>query len=273
LNRLSLSDVALRAVTSIAIPETLWAMARCLEQADFGSVALLTDQERPAGSDPQIDWQRIEQIHNREDYSEFILRKLVDHVDRPHVLIVQWDGFITNTSCWTEEFLNYDYIGAPWPQFADGRDVGNGGFSLRSKRLIELTASLDFPPGRPEDIAICRDQRTALEGRGVRFAPRDLAERFSFERGPRTRSFGFHGLFNFPLVLRPDELGRRLDELDPVLLAGRDGADLLVALAGGDLRQAWHLAGRRVARNGWSTTDLLLRARMATAVLRGGLGS
>ena len=83
-----------------------------------------------------------------------------------------------------------------------------------------------------------------------------------------TRSFGFHGLFNFPLVLRPDELRGRLEELDPILLAGRDGADLLVELARGDLRQAWRLADRRVAGNGWSSTDLLLRARIATAALR-----
>ena len=31
------------------------------------------------------------------------------------MLIVQDDGFIINKNLWDEEFLSYDYIGAPWP--------------------------------------------------------------------------------------------------------------------------------------------------------------
>ena len=32
-----------------------------------------------------------------------------------HFLLIQWDGHAVNAAAWTDEFLAYDYIGAPWP--------------------------------------------------------------------------------------------------------------------------------------------------------------
>lgn len=41
--------------------------------------------------------------------------KLLDsYIETPHVLVVQYDGFILNPDAWTDEFLEYDYVGAPW---------------------------------------------------------------------------------------------------------------------------------------------------------------
>ena len=270
MSRLSLPDVALRAVTSIAVPETIWAMERCLDEVEFGSVELLTDQEDIPVSDARIDLQRIEPIGSREDYSEFMLRGLVNHVEQAHVLVVQWDGFVIDASRWTDRFLDYDYIGAPWPQFGDGLNVGNGGFSLRSRRLLEMTAQSSFVGRHPEDVAICRERRGALERDGIRFAPEPLAEQFSFERGPRTRSFGFHGLFNFPVVLAEDELQSRLAQLDPRLLGARDGADLILGLARrGDVREAWRLAGRRRDAGAGKSIERSLLPRLAIASVAG----
>ena len=219
-------------------------MERWLDRVAFGSALLLTDQ--PV-SHSRIACIRIEALKNRRDYSEFVLRQLSRYIDLPNVLIVQWDSFVLDASRWTGEFLEYDYIGAPWPQF-EQNDVGNGGFSLRSKRLLDLTASPEFQGGHPEDVAICRGSRVTLEGSGIRIAPRELATQFAFERGPQQASFGFHGLFNFPKVLSEGELDSCLKKLDTKLLSGRDGADLIVELARrGQKALAWEMAKRRRA--------------------------
>lgn len=267
MSRVSLPQVALRAVTSVAIPETVAALRRSIDQVVFGSVELLTDREPSADAHPAIKWTRIEPIKNRQEYSDFILRRLAEHVDLPHVLVIQWDGFVLDGSRWTDAFLSFDYIGAPWPQFSDDHDVGNGGFSLRSRRLLELTAAPDFRRGHPEDVAICRTNRTFLESRGIRFAPAPCASRFAFERRQDAETFGFHGLFNFPTVLRPADLETTLRQLDPGLIATRDGADLIMELArSGKRREAWRLARRRWSHAPWTRANLQLWRRLIMAL-------
>jgi hypothetical protein len=130
---------------------------------------------------------------------------------------VQWDGFVLDATQWAPQFLEYDYVGAPWPQFSDGRDVGNGGFSLRSRRLLEACRDPRFRAAHPEDVAICRLNRDLLEREhGIRFADRSTAERFAFERTePDGPTFGFHGVFNMIPALGADgfwEVYRGLDD-------------------------------------------------------------
>jgi hypothetical protein len=266
LSRLKLPHVVLCAATGVAVSETLRSMERCLDQVEFGSALLLTDQE-PVITHPEISWRRIAAIWSREAYSEFVLRELARHVDLPHALVVQWDGFVVDASRWRDEFLDYDYIGATWPQFDDEHNVGNGGFSLRSKRLLDFTASAEFPGHHPEDVSICRTYRALLERKGLRFAPAEVAGRFSFERGAPTESFGFHGLFNFPRVLPAAELNRVLKHLDPGLLSNRDGADFILQLAErGDLAQAWRLALSRHSNQAVSASFRFWRGLLAATV-------
>ena len=267
MSRLKLPHVALCAVTSVAVRETIRSLERCLDHVDFGTALLLTDRE-PVLTHPEIRWCRVEPITSRQDYSEFVVRELARHVDLPHALVVQWDGFVVAASRWCEEFLAYDYIGATWPQFDDGHNVGNGGFSLRSKRLLDFTASDAFPGRHPEDVSICRTYRDLLERNGMRFAPAELARRFSFERGTPRQSFGFHGLFNFPAVLSESELDRILDELDSRLLSGRDGADLILEIARrGRVSQAWRLALSRRSRDRRVPTNLRFWNRLLAATV------
>jgi hypothetical protein len=256
------------AVTGIALPETVRAMERCLAQVEFGRALLLADRAPDALPDA-IEWRQVEPLSSHAVYSRFILRNLATHVETPYLLLVQWDGFVIDAAQWRAEFVDYDYVGAPWPQFDDDRTVGNGGFSLRSRRLLELTASADFVAGHPEDIAICRTNRDFLETAGIRFAPPHVAERFAFERGPPSRTFGFHGLFNFPLVLPSEELQPTVDSLPPTLLTGRDGADLILTLAArGHRGWAWRLAFRRRAHAPWSSGNIRFWAKLLNLSLR-----
>ena len=139
------------------------------------------------------------QINSRQAYSKFILQELHKHIHTDFVLIVQWDGYIINPDAWSDQFLDYDYIGAVWPWHPEGKRVGNGGFSLRSKKLCELTASPDFAyADLNEDDLICHVNKDFLENHGIKFAPEEIARYFSFERElSNIKTFGFHGDFNF----------------------------------------------------------------------------
>jgi hypothetical protein len=200
----------------VNVQATIGALEECLRHIDFAECLLFTDAA-VAELDPRIRVIPVKQIHSGASYSEFLLRRMVDHISSPHCLVVQWDGFVIDPARWDLSFLDCDYIGAPWPQFADGHDVGNGGFSLRSRRLLEACRDPRFRISHPEDVAICRLNRVLLErDHDIRFADRPAAERFAFERtGPGNCTFGFHGVFNMVSVLGPDrfwEIYRTLDD-------------------------------------------------------------
>ena len=198
-----------------------------MAQADFAEVLLLSDRPPPV-EEPRILWRRIEAIRSRDDYSRFMLRGLVEHIRTPHALCVQWDGYVLDGSAWDRAFLDYDYIGAPWPHFHDGHSVGNGGFSLRSRRLLEASRALPLDPPLLEDVIICRRCRPQLEAQGIRFAPEAIARRFSYERmPPGGDEFGFHGSFNLVRLLPPDPALRLIRSLEPELLARNERWELL----------------------------------------------
>jgi hypothetical protein len=138
-------------------------------------------------------------ITSKEQYSEFCIREMAQHIHTSHALIFQHDGFVNNWRAWDNDWLQYDYIGAPW-WYQDGMNVGNGGFCLRSKRLMDILATdPNITQLHPEDHHICRTYRPYLESKyGIKFAPYEVAERFSFEGYMRhgevvTDQFGVHG--------------------------------------------------------------------------------
>ena len=98
------------------------------------------------------------------------------------ILIIQHDGYVLEGSRWSDDWLRYDYIGAPWLE-RDGMNVGNGGFSLRTTRLhYLLAADKTILALHPEDSAICRIYRDYLEKTySIRFAPDLEAEKFAYE--------------------------------------------------------------------------------------------
>lgn len=227
--RADLSDVTVVAVTSVNLDATLHALTQTLEGAKAATAILFTDQavpSLPAG----IRHVPIEPLRSTGDYSRFLLHDLHRWIETPHCLVIQWDGFPVHPSNWDAAFLEYDYIGAPWPQFGDGHDVGNGGFSLRSRRLMQACLDAGFDEdGGPEDIVIARRNRAFLEREhGIRFAPKGIAARFSVERPLHRHSrhgrdlanaFGFHGVFNIVPLLGPvafARIYRSLDHLGPV---------------------------------------------------------
>ena len=203
-----LDGVTLLCADTRAPALALRAMAKSMEAITFARALLLTDAgariDLPAGVE-RID---IAPIATRDAYSQLMLKGLAPFVATPHALVVQWDGYVVNADAWDDAFLDCDYIGAPWSWQPPGRRVGNGGFSLRSRRLIDALADEHVRLAGNEDETIGVAFRPWLEGeRGIRFADEPLAQRFSFEAAhPIGRPFGFHGLFNFARVVPDPEL-------------------------------------------------------------------
>jgi hypothetical protein len=177
-------------------------------------------------------------------YSEIMLRRLGEHFSLDHVLVMQWDGFVTAAAGWDEHFFGYDYIGAPWAGHAMA--VGNGGFSLRSRRLVDALQRIDMPATHPEDEVICMRHRPELEQHhGIRFAPVEVASRFSWEQAaPETPTFGFHAFFNFHRVLSEPELIDYFGECDDALLQSVPARRLLKNL----YRAGMHAAAAELLR-------------------------
>lgn len=246
-HRPNLCDVTLVAATSVAVPATISAIRASMAQADFGEVLLLTDK-RPANLCPSINWRPIEPLASRREYSRFMLQGLPEHIRTSHALCIQWDGFVLNGSAWRSAFLEFDYIGAPWPHFSDGRNVGNGGFSLRSQRLLRASAKLRLGDSDLEDLVISRLCRSELEAEGIRFAPEQVARAFSYERmEPTGQEFGFHGAFNLVRHLAPAEAARLFRSLEPSLLGRNERWELLRwALARGRTALAFNMLRRLI---------------------------
>lgn len=241
--RLECPDVTLIAATSINCEATLRAIEASQAKVCFAACKLLTHQP-PARVIPELEVVTIPRITSSEQYSRLVISRLVEHVDTSHCLIVQWDGYVIDPTRWDPHFLRYDYIGASWPHFKDGHDVGNGGFSLRSRRLLAACRSPQFSFSHPEDVAIGRKNRTLLEAQGMRFAPRALADGFSAERSSSPSvTFGFHGVWHMPHLIGPDRFWDVYCGLEDRSTIFHDQATIMRQMAKGPdgLKRCWRM--------------------------------
>jgi len=198
---LNLPNVTLYTVDCVSPRLALGALKISMSKITFGRVLLFSDtfpHEKCEG----VEFFQIQKINSLMEYSAFILHDLNAYIDTDFCLSVHADGFIHNPSAWREEFLKYDYIGAPWPADSyfvkpDTR-VGNGGVSLRSKRLLELQTRMQCVGH--EDVVVTQVYRQLVLQNGCTYAPLHLAQYFSQECvcpdlniNVETDCFAFHG--------------------------------------------------------------------------------
>lgn len=192
--KLKLDNVTLLGVDCLDVSRLKRSFDICTYYCDFSDIKFLTSLDTTGLEYPAV---KIHPINSKEEYSKFMIKELNNYVDTDYVLIVQYDGFICNPNAWTNEFLKYDYIGAPW--WYDNHNVGNGGFSLRSKKLLNILQNdKNITVYHPEDNQICRIYREYLESLGIVFANDDIAIIFSYECSPKYKDpwkdqFGYHG--------------------------------------------------------------------------------
>lgn len=207
--KISLKNVTLMGIDCVDFSRLQKVADISMHGIDFADVKLLSSIK---SNDSR--WVEIDPIRSIEAYSEFCIRNLADHVDTDYVLLIQYDGFVLNPHSWSDEFLNYDYVGAPihikgeyWfkkfsiPCELEGSHlVGNGGFCLRSRRFVQTSAKLaaegKFSKFHPEDLVLCILDQHLLLNEGMRFAPYELAKKFSIEGRSHVyeSQFGFHNL-------------------------------------------------------------------------------
>lgn len=274
---LDLSAITLLCVETRDPKLAHFAIQKCLEQAHFNKAILLTDLSKLRNPDGNqrgeqetdqgierlngVEYVQAPPIQTTKDYSNFLLTGLRQYVSSTHVLVIQWDSFIIHPELWTNDFLKYDYIGAVWPHHPE-TPVGNGGFSLRSSKLLDALASPDIPKRHPEDLCICIDNKDRLVKEfGIQFAPSEVAEQFAVERSTWHPAFGFHGLFNFAKAFNSADLTAFLHELSDDYLSGVDAYDLIDDLMIMNRFQEAQLLRRRVQFS-WKWRRRFFRAKM-----------
>ena len=213
---LQLPDVTLVMIETREHELARMAIEDCLAVAAFGDVVVFSD--RLDGWPPSVDMVvEVPDWPSKEGWSQFLWNHVGGYVKTSHMLSIQWDSWIVEPRAWISNFLRYDYIGAPW-WYTDGLNVGNGGFSLRSTALQRYCSKHRdrFPcVNAIDDDQLCRKYRIALQERGFRWAPQEIAERFAFEcmapvPNEAGMPFGFHGIFNWPKVLDEERLRERV---------------------------------------------------------------
>ncbi len=209
-------NISIIAISDIKIKETIFALKKSSESLHPRKTILFTSKSVSLNKydSKLIDLIRINSIKSIKEYSEFIVYELHQYLETSHCLIVQWDGYVCNKKKWNSNFLKYDYIGAPFiPRDSDekySRDkngnffvIGNGGFSLRSRKLLEapkkyaLKDNFTFTNFH-EDGFFCVLHRKFLESKGFLWAPFYIAKDFSLESPLSFEDFkklplGFHG--------------------------------------------------------------------------------
>lgn len=182
----NLDNVTLFSVDCKYYERTILSLKECMKHFSFNEVVFLGDKE-PINISDNIKFIKIKSLKNLDEYSSFMIKDLPDYINTEYCMSVHHDGWIINHKNWKDEFLKYDYIGAPWskschflPQGEKYR-IGNGGVSIRSKKLMELAKQYAPDSGYHEDTLISHTLRDKLEKSGIVFAPIDVARYFSYE--------------------------------------------------------------------------------------------
>lgn len=146
--KLNIPNVTLAAMTSVNVYETIRAMEYSMRGIAFGDVVLITHR-KPLSLPKSIRYSHTSKLDDIDKFNYKMVYELGEHIHTDFALIVHADGFVVNPGSWQDAFLDYDYIGSPWPlpqndysyRDAEGRlvRVGNS-VSIRSKRLMDFPA-------------------------------------------------------------------------------------------------------------------------------------
>jgi hypothetical protein len=104
-------------------------------------------------------------------YSELLTTtKFWENLKGTKILLYQEDTMLFKNNI--DEFLKYDYVGAPWPKNQDDNlyGVGNGGFSLRTKsKMIQCIKKV-----KPENLILGNSTKRYMKYTNSTFVPEDV---------------------------------------------------------------------------------------------------
>ncbi|MFA6524256.1 MAG: DUF5672 family protein [Candidatus Paceibacterota bacterium] len=166
----------------------------------IGSEKYTNQQQRALDySSKNIEFGAIKNIilstNTIDEWNKAVVFDLGDYIETDFALLIHPDGGIGEPQLWRDEWLNYDFIGSPFPLPTDNfsykdingkiQRVGNS-VSLRSKKLLQLPKKIGmewkpFHGFYNEDGYICVNMRHIFEKNGCKFAPFEEALRFGKE--------------------------------------------------------------------------------------------
>lgn len=205
-----IGNVTLVAVATTEVEATAKALDYSTRQLSFDRVLLFSHYNPEPGS-TTYEHIPIQPFSDVGEWGKFVVFDLHQYIHTDHIILVHADGFIVNPQSWDDEFLRYDYIGAPWPIPKDNfsyRDyfgniirMGNS-VSLRSLKLLKMPSEigLDWASADHgffhEDGFLCVQNRHILQSHGITYAPLSVACRFSREKpipeNKGIKPFAFH---------------------------------------------------------------------------------
>ena len=123
-------------------------------------------------------------------YNDFVFKKIPYMIKTKYYLVIQYDGFPINFNKWTNDFLDYGYVGG-------GDTLQNGGFSLRDKEdMIRILNSTDTINVGNEDHYISHflTNEPFQSSFKIKSADKYIANKFSHVSPITdvTESFGWH---------------------------------------------------------------------------------
>lgn len=174
------------------VEEHCAAINKSCEKIEFGDVKWIVDKN----------------IKDIDTWNHAVIYKLPRYIQTSHCMFIHNDGYIINPHLWNNEWVELDFIGAPFPLPTDSysyRDeegeiqrVGNS-VSLRSKNLLDLIATREWKyyyGNCHEDGFITCHNRKWLESQGCKFATLEQAIHFSKEHeipeNVGLETFAFH---------------------------------------------------------------------------------
>lgn len=217
---LNLPDVTLVVVETRCHELMRLTLTDMVLKVKFGGVVIHTDKPELIGIPAVAEYIQVPDWPDKWKQGAFYYMEAACPAKTSHALLIEWDGGIRDVNSWTDEFLQYDYVGAPWvlgrTMGQRNHTVGNGGFMLLSKRMADYVYPRRNQFKIMTDMHYSRDSRPRLEKEiGAKWAPEALALQFSYEhyyephRSQSKPSFGYHDIFNWPLALSHDEVLRR----------------------------------------------------------------
>jgi len=195
MSKIDLTNITLWCLNGVDPAAGVRALRYSMKDIQFKRSILFSHIE-PNNLTQDIEFVKIDNMdHNLSSY--FSMKGIHPYIDTEYSLSIHDDGFVINPHLWDPTWLDYDYIGAPWAVGHVHR-VGNGGFCLKSKKFIDICQTIPWN-GEHDDTHTCMTYHDYFVSQGCKFAPVEVAMKFSLEsKIPECEynldnCFGFHG--------------------------------------------------------------------------------
>lgn len=192
--------IDLVAISTNKVQETIAAIKHSSKNISFNNILLITNKK----VEEEFECFLIPKLESVVDYNNIVL-DINKYIKSEFAMIIQHDGHVLNPNSWDNNFLNFDYIGAPWPNDEKWNQrwhkypneisskiysniqfnrIGNGGFSLRSKKFLEYSSQFEknfLKHGVPEDIFLNIVNYDLSQEFKIKYPSVEIAMKFSYE--------------------------------------------------------------------------------------------